>query len=71
MMGGRCDGGALVFQTFEEQLWGTCRGCMMLEEIDGEMKCQVVEGRDTTMRCPALQDHVGYHEIKLYGVNKP
>ena len=27
MMGGRCDGGALVYKTFEEQAWGSCRDC--------------------------------------------
>lgn len=75
MMGGRCNGGALVSDTFDNQMWGTCRDCMLretIEEYDGPaIKCQVVEGREELIECPALQEFIQYHEIKLYGVNKP
>lgn len=76
MMGGDCDGGALVERTFETQMWGACRDCMMREEAEDQdgckvWKCQVLEGRDTLMQCPELQEHVRFNEIKLYGVNKP
>lgn len=65
-MGGRCDGGGFVDETYENQLHGTCRGCIMLDE---EYQCQVLGGLEPTIRCPALQEKVRYEEIRLYGVN--
>lgn len=73
MMGGRCDGGAFVADTFENQKWGACRDCTMCEFVpeEGENRCQVLDGRDTTMQCPELAEHVRYEGIKLYGINRP
>lgn len=74
MLGGRCNGGALVHDTFENQIYGACRDCMLREEIedyDGPaIKCQVVEGREDPQECPELQEHIRVNEIKLYGANK-
>lgn len=71
-MGGNCDGGAFVYRHFEQQIWGDCRDCHFREhrEEDCVIECQVLEGRDEVIECPALQEHIRYHEIKLYGVNK-
>lgn len=76
MMGGRCEGGAFVYHTWENQMHGICRDCMLRDEIeewDGSSvwKCQVVEGQEPSIQCPELQEHVRYNDIQLYGVNKP
>src|SRR5690242_7037254 len=63
MMGGACSGGAFVETTREAMR--ECKGCT----FDDEGECQVVQGRDTTVQCPALQDFIRYHDIRLYGVN--
>lgn len=62
-MGGKCAGGAFVEQTFEARR--ECKGCVFL---DGH-ECQVVEGREPATRCPALEEHIRFHSIKLYGSN--
>lgn len=69
MMGGNCNGWSMVYDTFQTQLYGACRGCTMLDEQEGVMVCQVVEGQDTTVQCPELQEVIRYNEIRLYGVN--
>lgn len=69
-MGGACDGSSVVARFFEAQLYGQCRDCHLWErrEDDGcEIVCQVLEGRERTIQCPALQEHIQYEEIKLYG----
>jgi len=74
MMGGECDGGAFVGQNFEANLWGGCRDCPLREQRDDngcEFVCQVIEGREPARNCPALDEHVRFHGIRLYGVNKP
>lgn len=71
MMGGRCDGGAFVAETFEAQIWGSCRDCPCWEEREGEIVCQVLDGREELRECPELADFVRFENIKLYGVNKP
>jgi hypothetical protein len=74
MMGGRCNGGALVDDTFNTQMYGACRDCMLREEIEDfagpAIKCQVLEGREELQECPALQEFIQYHEIIIHGVNK-
>ena len=56
MMGGRCDGGALVYKTFEEQAWGSCRDChFRIDDDDQPLHCQVLEGQDKVIHCPELQ----------------
>lgn len=69
MMGGACDGGAFVQRTFEGQMYGSCRGCHFVEDSERGRECQVLEGRDTCVQCPELQDYLRYNEIRLYGVN--
>lgn len=73
MMGGACDGGALVERTFEAQVWGDCRDCVHVEidEETTERRCQVLEGREALLNCPALADTIRYEGVKLYGVNRP
>ena len=66
MMGGRCDGGAFVGDTYDTQLHGACRGCILLDE---DMQCQVIGGLEPSIRCPELQEKVRFEEIRLYGVN--
>lgn len=63
-LGGACDGGAFVEACFAEQR--ECRDCQF--KVEGQ--CQVLEGLDSVMHCPALADHIRYHGIKLYGVNR-
>lgn len=64
MMGGRCNGGAFVEQVFE-----TRRGCRDCHFLDAHT-CEVVEGRESAMRCPELEETIRYNNIKLYGVNR-
>ena len=64
MMGGACGGGAFVERTFEARR--ECRDCHFIDE--GE--CQVVQGRDVAMECPALQEFIRYEGIKIYGANR-
>jgi hypothetical protein len=74
MMGGNCNGGAFVGAHFEANVWSGCRDCILREvreEMDCEYVCQVAEGREATLNCPALDEHIRYNEIRLYGVNKP
>lgn len=68
-MGGACDGSIVVGKFFEAQLYGGCRDCHLREanEDDGTITCQVLEGRERTIQCPALQEHIQYEEIRLYG----
>lgn len=73
MMGGACDGGGFVDKLFNEQMWGTCRDCMLsvYVEEEGAQLCQVLTGQEPTRECPELADLIRYEGIKLYGVNKP
>ena len=75
MMGGRCDGGALVGATFDEQMHGTCRDCFFRVEREDEhegyvIECQVIQGQDEIKHCPALQEFIAFHEIPLYGIHR-
>lgn len=70
-MGGYCDGGAFVYDTFEQQMYGACRHCHFLSQNDeGHLYCEVLEGREPAQRCPELQEHIRYNEIRLYGMRK-
>lgn len=71
MIGGRCDGGWLVGETFDKGPHGPCRGCHYLVESDGEMRCQVMDGQEPARECPVLSEFIGFEGIQLYGVNKP
>ena len=33
------------------------------------MECQVLEGLESTVQCPELQEFLRYESIRLYGVN--
>lgn len=68
-MGGACDGSIVVSKFFEAQIYGECRECHLREANDDDctITCQVLEGRERTKQCPALQDHIRYEGIKLYG----
>lgn len=72
-MGGRCDGGTFVSRHFDQHLWSCRRDCMLAvwQEETGEMRCQVLDGLERKYTsCPALQEHIQFNEIKIYGVNK-
>lgn len=73
MLGGRCDGGAFVDKLFNDQMWGSCRDCMLrvYDEERGVIECQALEGTEEIRECPALVEFIRYEGIKLYGVNKP
>lgn len=67
MMGGSCKGLRYVSEFFDSQCWGECRGCILHEnEGDG---CQVLQGREKSIECPALQEKIDFERIRLYGVN--
>ena len=72
MMGGRCDGGALVSDTFENHMHDKCRDCMsrVYVEEEGLIRCQVLDGTEKTVLCPELHQFIRYNEIRLYGVNQ-
>lgn len=73
MMGGQCEGGAFVAKLFADQVWGSCRDCILRVEPEdgGEIHCQVLSGQEPSVRCPELIDFIRYESIKLYGINKP
>ena len=68
-MGGKCNGGVLVQQTFDTQLWVICKDCHLLDWSQGIAQCQALEGLEKLTLCPELQDFIRYHEIRLYGEN--
>jgi hypothetical protein len=73
MLGGACNGGAFVSAYFTEQMYSACMDCHLREIVtdDGyEVVCQAGEGREPSTMCPGLQEHISFHGIKLYGVNK-
>lgn len=71
-MGGRCNGAFIVRQTWDCQR--ECMQCHLREERDGdygiEYHCQALEGREELTECPALDEHIRFNEIPLYGVNR-
>lgn len=71
-MGGDCDGGIVVGETWETQQYGDCRECVHFEVSQDEgLRCKVLHGGESVRECPALQEHVRFEGIKLYGVNAP
>lgn len=72
MLGGACKGGAFVEATFEREMYGDCRDCPLIARDDeGVTRCQVLDGAEPALQCPALIEHVRFEGIKLYGENKP
>lgn len=63
-MGGQCTGGQFVEDTFETRR--ACRDCTFLDKHT----CQVVDGQEPYKRCPALEEHIRFNGIRIYGVNK-
>ena len=71
-MGGDCNGGAVVEAAWTEKQYTDCRDCPHYEVDDEEgLRCKVLHGGEALMQCPALQEHIAYEGIKLYGVNAP
>lgn len=70
-MGGECDGSAWVLSFFEQNLWGACRDCPLLDANEMPPVCQAVEGQEPPRQCPELGSYISFEGIKLYGVNKP
>ena len=70
-MGGLCNGATFVVDFFEREIFGECRDCHLRVEEDFVIECQALQGLEPPMQCPALQEHIRYHGIKLYGENKP
>jgi hypothetical protein len=72
MLGGACNGGAFVDAYFETNIYGDCRDCPLIETDDeGVVRCQVLNGQEPALQCPALIEYVRFEGIKLYGENKP
>lgn len=72
MLGGACKGGAFVEETFEREMYGECRHCPLRDQDDYDvLQCQVLQGAEPALQCPALIEHVRFEGIKLYGENKP
>ena len=44
---------------------------MYYVDDDGQAQCQVIEGRESWHEAPCVQEHIAWHEIRLYGENKP
>jgi hypothetical protein len=73
LMGGSCNGACFVRDYFEQQLQDGCRDCALREETtydEYKIECQALEGLEPALQCPALQEHIRYHGVKLYGVNR-
>jgi hypothetical protein len=68
-MGGACDGGAFVGAYFTAHVADECRDCGLFD-ADGAT-CQALEGIEELQHCPALQEHIQFNEIQLYGINRP
>lgn len=71
MMGGFCIGKAFVAAYFEAQQYGECRDCPLLEQTDEGFVCRALDGGEPVSQCEALQDHIRYEGIMLYGMNRP
>ncbi len=72
-MGGYCNGATFVIDFFEREMHGECRDCHLRAETDHDgfkIECQALEGLEPPTQCPALQEHIRYHAIKMYGVNR-
>lgn len=72
-MGGACNGASYVRDFFDRELGGQCRDCHLRDETyhDGyKIECQALEGLEPATQCPALQEHIRYHGVKLYGANR-
>ena len=62
----------MLTETWETKLYATCRDCnMYYVDDDGQAQCQVIEGRESWHEAPCVQEHIAWHEIRLYGENKP
>lgn len=73
--GGECQS-AILSTTWDNHQHDKCRDCRMYQEYenrDGLMIpfCAAIDGIETFHEAECIQDHIAYHEIKLYGVNKP
>mgnify|MGYP003621682021 CR=1 FL=1 len=61
MMGGRCDGGALVYKTFEEQAWGSCRDCHFRIDDDGHPVLRIGSSASEIM-LKEYNDKIGFYD---------
>lgn len=69
--GGLCTS-TVLFDTWRDRQYDSCRACPMYETSDDGMpECAVENGRETWHEAPCVMDHVRYEGIKLYGVNRP
>jgi len=69
-MGGACNGAAFIEVFFESNMHSDCRDCHFRVADEDQIQCQVLCGLDSVMQCPGLADHIRYHSIRLYGVNR-
>jgi len=65
---GRCHGASLVEEQWEATYGtGLCAECNALAVVDGISCCQVIEGQEKVVVCPAWQDFVLSNEVRLLG----
>lgn len=66
--GGAC-ASDVATKTWAEHQADTCRDCRLFDRE--RFECQYLEGLESMHEAECITEHVRYHAIKLYGVNKP
>ncbi len=66
--GGRC-ASDVADVTWANHQSDVCRDCRLFDRERYE--CQYLSGLETMHEAECITEHVRYHEIKLYGVNRP
>ena len=61
--------GGLEMHDPVEQAFDNRRECRNCHFLDG-FQCQVVDGQEPYKACPALEEHIRFNGIRIYGVNR-
>jgi len=59
MFGGRCAGLHICEESYPGR---DCKGCL----LGRNGYCEVIEGQESTMECPIVQDFMASYEIRTY-----
>lgn len=59
----------IASRTWDAHQCDTCRNCRLFEQ--DPVACAFLDGRESIHEAECLMEHVDFHEIRLYGVNKP
>lgn len=68
--GGRCISDVMS-KAWANHSFDKCRDCRMHEVRDDGPACAALDGRESFHEAECIVEHVQYHEIPMYGVNKP